>query len=479
MRKNRLLLLLILFIFFHLNCKQKSTLRDDFDYEKAEIIIKFHREHNSNNFEVIVNILNMEPNILKDANILIYTSRGEIISKKREAYDKFKAKIITDGTGEYNIKVVLEGTTKEAEKTALVLSYVNEEWDQPEKVRGFVNTKGWEDGACISSDGKWLFIQYLPVPINCLFSADPNSPFCRKAIGPITAPYRPDMPGADRVSKDGTIKHECPSLNFFNSPFPVPPNSLYVFKREKDGSFKNPQPIYFAGADGCISAFGPALLKRESNNILLFAFDNPLQSEKNDTQGDLYALPIIPGEKTILGKFEQGADGNITLKDFKAKIIGDPTEGHQGNPHHWINKEGKVFVFYDDENERKDLFVVDSQEGINSENWNLSLKLPSSICDNNTLEAQPFFDGQRLYFRRELEILSAKWRGGDFSEPSSWEKVISVLKGDGFSATDGHILGVGEPTVAKVDAHKELYFIYIIKTKEGIYDLNVGMVRSR
>ncbi len=477
MRKVFLYLITILLL---VSCKRdvSKDLTLNEKYKNTKLLINFHRLPESISFEVIIKAKNNDNIDVNINDVNIYSNRGKIGQLKKIAKNEFKATITTNGTGEYKIVSSLRHSNVKVSKTAVVLAYVDENWDQPEAVEGLVNTKGWEDGVAVSSNGQWLFIQYIPVPIDCMIAGDPDNELCTKVIGPVEAPYRPDMPGAERVLPDGTIKNECPSLNFYNPPFPVPPNSLYGFKRQKDGSFKEPFPIYFAGSDGCISAFGPALFSEAKNNFLLFAFDNPLVEESKSTHGDLYALKIKLGKKIILGNFVKN-EGKISLKNFNAKRIGNPYEGHQGNPHHWKDNNGTIFVFYDDENNRKDLFSTYTDSGILSERWSQSVKIPSPVSSQTYLEAQPFFDGKFLYFRREIEILKSKWKGGSFSEKDSWERPMLVLKGDSFSAKEKHILGVGEPTIAKIGKKRELYFVYIIKTEEGTLDLNIGKVNSR
>ncbi len=477
--KRVLRIIIILLVLLLYNCKSKDNFSDNnILYSDAVLSMEFDRLENSNDFDVIVKISGLRKFEMERAEISVFSNKGKIKGVRKEGENKFIARIDVDGTGEYKIRAQLNGSDKKIEKTAVVLSYVSEDWNQAEKVRGYVNTKGWEDGAFISADGQWLFIQYLPVPIDCMFSGNPKDKTCTKAVGPVDAPYRPDMPGAERVSADGTIRHECPSLNFYDSPFPVPPNSLYVFKRQKDGSFKDPHPIYFKGVDGCLSPFGPTLLKGKGGYIFLFAFDNPFLNNAELREGDLYAMSIELGENFILGRFEW-EDGKIVLRNFNGKIIGNPLEGHQGNPQHWIRKDGKIYIFYDDENRRKDLFVVSSVKGIFSEEWDESRLIPFPVSSPANLESQPFFDGKRIYFRRDVEILSSEWMGENFSTTSSWGKIETVLKGEGFSAKEGRIIGVGEPSIANVNGHRELYFVYIIVTSEGTMDLNVAFVKSR
>jgi len=148
-----------------------------------------------------------------------------------------------------------------AARTALVLGEVDETWNQPEPVRGLANTLGWEDGPSISRDGKILTFQYVAVSISCFLGGDLSSPAC-KVVGPVAAPARPNMPGANRVNADGTYTNACPTAGIPTITTPVPPDSLYAVQRQPDGSFTDPHPIYYDGIDGCVSAFGFQLVDR-------------------------------------------------------------------------------------------------------------------------------------------------------------------------------------------------------------------------
>ena len=192
----------------------------------------------------------------------------------------------------------------------------------------------------------------------------------------------------------------------------------------------------------------------------------------------MYAKEIKLEGKIIFSTLARDGD-NIILNNFNAKIVGNPHEGHQGNTHQWKDRSNNLSVFYDDENFRKDLFVVSTNSGILSEKSNNSVKIPSPINSTKNLEAQPSFDGDYLYFRRELEILKAKWKGPNFSDKSSWRKPESVLKGEGFFAETSHIIGVGEPTIGIFNSKKELCFVYIIKSENNLFDLNIGRVKAR
>ncbi len=467
----------ILFIAFTIFLLTKSCKKmNSNSYDGFKIYVDFKRIENSMDFYSIIKIENEVSEISPD-QINVKSSKGNVGEIEKLKKNTFRIRVFTSSTGEYEINVSIPSKNISTSKTALVFSYVSEEWNQPEKVEGYVNTSGWEDGVSVSNDCKWLFIQYLPVSIDCMISGDPSSEYCKKALGPVKAPYRPDMPGAERVSEEGYISHECPSLNFFSPPFPVPPNSIYGFKRNEKDEYINPFPIFFDGADGCISAFGPQLVNYLGNTgNFLFSFDNPLD-EKKETYGDIYIKKIKLGEKSPIGTFKN-KNGTITLENFNAYLIKTPEPYHQGNPYLFINNK-ELTLFYDDEEFRKKLFYIKGKGEFPDIVWGNSHPLPYPLNSDSQLEAQPLFYDKKLFFRREIEILSSEWLGGDLSKKNSWSKPKTILKGSGFSATTGEILGAGEPSICTRSGKKILFFVYILKTDSGIHDLNIGFLKER
>lgn len=247
----------------------------------------------------------------------------------------FKARVTPDTTGRHTITAAVRSGSLRGKRTAVVLPQVDDAWNQPEPVGGLVNTVAWEDGADISHDGQWLIIQYLPVPLECVAGRDPAAASCIRAIGPITGPERPNMPGASRVGPDGTITNGCPSLGVPSLPFPVPPNSLYAFRRSTADptafDFEDPHPVYYDGADGCISAFGASMLDASPGKAnLVYAFDSPLDSGANDTGADLFAAQVTLGSDVVLGRFTMSG-GVASLTSHVGVSIGHPTEGNEGN----------------------------------------------------------------------------------------------------------------------------------------------------
>lgn len=378
------------------------------------------------------------------------------------------ARLTPTTTGNYVITARLDDLT--TVRTAIVLGQVDDAWDQPEAVRGLVNTAGWEDGPSISPDGTVLTLQYLPVPINCVLGGDPSAPACH-ITGPSAAPERPNLPGASRIHADGTYLNGCPSVGVASLPAPAPPNSLYAFHRSTDGSFDQPHAIYFAGADGCSSAFGLQLIDAAGDAV--YAFDDLRHSGEG---ARLYRTTIDPGADRALGTFS--LDGStINLDLTGSSSIGDPAGPVQGNPHEYRPAGGGVILFSDDEQGRQDLFVntAPSEAGP----WTGQQRLPAPISISTAQESQPFFDGHTLWFRRDLVVLASDWNGGAMTSAASWTAPRTTLAPATDETAAGTIAVVGEPSVTTAASPRELYFVYGRRTDAGTLDLDIGRVVAR
>jgi hypothetical protein len=369
-------------------------------------------------------------------------------------------------TGNYTITAQLGGLT--TTKVAVVLGQVDDAWGQPEAVRGLVNTPGWEDGPSISPDGTVLTLQYLPVPINCLLGMDPSAAACH-VKGPISGPARPNMPGASRVNADGTYVNGCPSLGVPSLPTPLPPDALYAFHRNADDSFSDPHPIYYAGSDGCISAFGLQLLDAAGDAV--YAFDDP---RHQGVGARLFRTTLDASKDQVLGTFSL-VNGQLELDQTGQASIGDPSP-IQGNPNEFRPPTGGVLLFSDDENVRQDLFVNSAASEAGP--WLGEQLIPPPISDPTAQESQPFFDGHTLWFRRDLTVLATDWNGGPMTSASSWTTPRTILA-PGTETTTGTIAVVGEPSVAIARSPRELYFVYARVADDGTLDLDVGMVPAR
>lgn len=424
----------------------------------APLALRFARVPGSPSFDVIAS-----------AGAELSADRGELAAPTTQG-DETRARLTPSATGNYVITARRGGAM--VSRTAIVLGEVDDAWDQPEAVPGLVNTLGWEDGASISPDGAVLTVQYLPVPIDCVIGRDPSAAACR-VRGPIDAPARPRMPGAARVQADGSYRNGCPAIGIASLPTPVPPDSLYAFQRSDDG-FVAPHPIYYAGIDGCVSAFGLQLLadRGDGTRDAVYAFDDP----RHEGEGArLYRTTLDPRADRALGTFAL-AGSQITLDASGAASVGDAAGPVQGNPHEYHPATGGVLLFSDDEEGRRDLFV-NVAAGVAGP-WAGQQKLPAPISAPDAQESQPFFDGHTLWFRRDLVVLASDWNGGALTDAASWTPPRTVLA-PGSDTAAGNVVVVGEPSVATALATRELYFVYGRRTADGTLDLDVGRVTAR
>ena len=367
-------------------------------------------------------------------------------------------------------------------RTALVFSVIGDGWEQAEVLEGYVNTKGWEDGASVSSDGEWLLVgSYVPTDVltcNAIGGGDPADPACNVLTGPITAPERPDMLGAERVVSPTKIVNACPSLNFppggGELDFAIPLVAAYGFRRQADGSYREPFVIGF-DANGCLGPYGISFagpVSGESTTVL-FANDDPLTSRPGESSTDLYWAPLELGKKNILAKYS--FDGSkVTATDVLTVPLPLPDlAGTQGNVNFSAGR-----LWWDDESKEdvdRELYMAEVTGELPGATIAPTQIVGASVPGVENI--QPVFDGSTLVWRASPGMLSAELTAGaDPSEAASWsapETVIGALP-----MPDSLFVAVGEPTVAHIDGETWLYFVYIKKTEAG-YDANVARIRRR
>jgi hypothetical protein len=379
----------------------------------------------------------------------------------------YSAHLVPGGTGVFAITATSGSVT--TTRTAVVLASVDDQWGQPEQVRGLVNTAGWEDGASVSPDGETLVLQYLPVPIDCIFGGSASAPAC-KVIGPIAEPERPDLPGASRVFSDGRFRNGCPTVGL--DPLPdnvvVPPNAQWAFTRQRDGSFGKPRAVFYDGIDGCISSFGLII---GPDNQVSWSLDNPIPP---DDGAKIHTATLSLEPTTKLGTFTSPG-GVLTLTDEPGEQLALGEAEAEGNPFVMI-QNGKRVVLFDDEAGRQDLLFA-TEVGTNT--WSAVSVIPDPVSVPGAQESQPFFDGTTLLFRRDVTLLASDWSGGPMENAASWSATRTILAPEttGTPAV-GAIVAVGEPSVATVDGVKELYFVYAVREADHL-NLDVAFVRAR
>jgi hypothetical protein len=423
-------------------------------------------------FEVRVSLRDELGQLLEaDHTPVLTTARGDASPLFWDATASvYRARVSPDAayTGEYPIRVqaVVSGAPLVQEDTALVLDQIHPALGQPRAVRGLVNTRGTEDSAAISADGEWLFLQYTPVTISCGW-VDPSHPFCRQARGPWTAPERPGMPGAGRISADGSIHHGCAPYGLDPTPFPVGPVALYGFRRQSDGTFAEPFVFEWSDANGCVHAYGPSV-RPEGDGATMY-----LTVERASS------FSFSPGQDIVMGRMGEGWQ----VHDRVYTDFGYQAAERQGNVHvHHDSGGAPLYEFWDNEdlpeNLRKIVFSERSPSGDRSE----PQAMPAPPFNSHTVpETQSFFDGEKMLLKRGHGIAMYHYSGGLLSSPSSWSGPEVVLAPQASGHTIGSVAAVGEPTLARREGKEILYFVYAIldPSGEGALDLNVGYVEQR
>jgi hypothetical protein len=392
----------------------------------------------------------------------------------------------TNALGEVPIQVSTSGHT--VERVALVLPTVAEGWGQPEAVPGLVNTPAYEDSPEISPDGRWLLVSnYSPVDLICCFIGcdgsgvgNPASAPCNTVLGPITAPERPNMPGAARVASPTEVIDKIPSLGLVGEndtefAAALSPVAGYGFALQDDGSFAAPFVIAFDG-DGFTGApFGFTFVGAPSESgsaVIVYAWDDPRLDGHQDA--DLFSTTIQLGQNNNLGTLSIES-GEIRATPQPALLPFPDHATTQSNA--YVAPEGVYFDQHGEEGIELDVLIAPSQDGGAA----LGAPIRVGISQDARSEYQPFLHAGRLYYvtGEFVSITSAaQLDSAQPSLPESWGAEQVELSVGSPTPEVGAIISLGEPSLANQDGTTWLYFLYGIKTDTGT-NANVGRVRAK
>ncbi|HEY8099513.1 MAG TPA: hypothetical protein VIF82_02075 [Burkholderiaceae bacterium] len=410
----------------------------------------------------------------------VVSTRGSVSALVARGDGKQEVTITPDAqkTGEYMVTAAaaVSGSAASVSHTAIVMEQVAGGWGQPFSIDGLVNTNATQDSLAVSPDGQYLFLQYYPVTLSCILSGDPNSAFCQTPLGPVTAPQRPNMPGASRVGLN-SIHQGCPSIGFDPSPVPVPPIAMYGFHRQADGSYAEPFVFTFTGNDGCFAPWGPSLHANGDGSYRMFtAFNDPRNAGGASDFAHVYDFNFSPGTTQVLGNVSYS--GAIQISNFilnQATIAGADT--HRGNPHVYYNGNTPSLLFYDDETQPAAAQYIHVSQW-NGSSWDASIAL--NFAPFNTTgfgDTQPYFDGSQLILRNGSQLLAYAYNGGALANASSWGSPTVLLAPQAAGVQAGSVIVIGEPTMATINGQQMLYFIYGLYRADGSVNLRAGYVR--
>jgi hypothetical protein len=421
---------------------------------------------------------------------------GTVSEVTEKADGIYGFRVTPASSGIYPVEVKFE--TESVKREALVTNFYGAGVGQPLLVPGMVNTEGYEDGATITPDGQYLFVQYGPIYFSGLFnfrsicasslftefdilgcSGQDDSHWVMKTIGPILAPLRPDFPTG--AIDQGNLTHmKFSEPGKFNG-IPIFPTTFYGFKRQNDGTFGQPFRVGFNDPKGASGPFGLSFVMTTPTTAKFAVAWNNYYNDLGDGDApDIYAGTINLGKATNLGdvvyegEFAKSITPQITPVSFDTHV------GVQGNPHLYYDGHGVVkSIWVDDEQVTHDLSVYSIvSDEFPSGKWSVET-LPSKI---NTLghESQPFFTGTRLYLTRDNQLVYHEYLGtgqSDYGVDTSWGDEVVVLKAGNLGV--GSIFGFGEPTIATRGDKKYLYFVVVRSRALGVgvgrYDFNLDV----
>jgi hypothetical protein len=470
-------------------CGAVATARAD---GPAKVELTFERLPKSTAFDAVMHVLDRAGKPADSLVPTIASSRGKTAPMLARGPGVYSVRITPDalGSGEYTVTAAIPGARLSATRTALVMAAVDDRWGQPQRVEGLVNTPGWEDGAHISRDGEWLFVQYVAQSPSCLIEG--NVQAFKKARGPWTGPARPNFPAASRISADGTIRNAAPSLGLNEAVtamlgLKLVAQAVYGFKRQPNGDFAEPFLIDLAGNDGAITVTGPVLVPDAGgHDALLFAWEDPRLDKSLHADWDHWVAPVVLGKRNVLGRYERPWP---TIKDWTPVLVGGkPLPGRQGNPGPYVDSSGQVVqIWYDDEtlpDDKRDVLVRVLKPGgrFPEGPWRDPLILPPPVNEPNVGEIQPVFDGKEVTLRRGHAIVSIPFHGKgpeDLANPRAWGKARNDLVAEPLKfAQRGPIISLGEPSKAVRKGRTSLYFVYALRGDDGLLDMNVGFVEE-
>lgn len=487
-----------------------ERISDNISFDDIKVIIKIEGTSSSTN----INQINFT------------TSKGTKSSLTFINNNEYSFLINTSSTGEHKIEVTIDNITKS--KIALVLKGTNSDWGQAQSVEGFVNTQGYEDGITITPDGEYLFVQYGPYRwSSLLFGCIPSSNTCTHSwtntiIGDISSPKRP---GFYTSRFNGTTqKHNLNSWNIGDNQAPFYPltTMFYGFKKQEDGSFKEPFFLAFEDeGDGIIGPYGLSFMKLSDNTYrTIFSLKDSFTSNESATSAvskksfDIYSFDATFNQNNILGVYtKQNVVGpplrSTTFPSTKVDFgsSADSNYGTQGNPFIYYENSLVKSIWTDDEHDKNDsssdndldgdkisVYLKNSGTFPSTSDWE-KIILPSDVNIPSKETLQPTFINNKLYFTQDFNIKNSIFSGDHLSthlsNNSYWSDASIIIEKetvDILNATDsdiGKIVSLGEPTIAIINGKEVLYFMYAYirgvdaTTNNADLDFQAGFIKNK
>jgi hypothetical protein len=422
---------------------------------------------------------------LSGQTLTLTIPKGTATSVTDNGNGTYQFTITPSVTGVYPVTASFGGTS--ITRKAIVVDTNFTGSGQPMDVPGdYVNTDGYEDGVTITPDGEYLFVQYGPFYMSGILNhaticasgaysigydlntcdGRTNSSLVFNPIGPYNSdPRRPGFPSGP--FSGGKLYH-VPQVVIGGVANGIIgfPTMFYGFKLQSDGTFAQPFKLAFDDERALNGPFGLSFKMGSNGTGTYVVAWNNYFNDLGDDKPDIYTGSINFGQNNSMGTvvysggFFSSITPNVTPVSFTSHL------GVQGNPHMYYDTNGVVkSIWTDDEQVSHDLSVYRITTGtFPSGTWTKDT-LPSDI---NTAgdESQPFFTGEKLIFRRDLNIVSHAYTSTNgacasgFTHNDCWGPEVILLGANGHT-TAGEIYTVGEPTVAVRGGKTYMYFVYI------------------
>jgi len=430
--------------------------------------------------------------------------KGTVSSVTDNSDGTYTFTVTPSATGEYPITISFNGTS--ISRTAIVLDSNISGSNQPMMVPGdYVNTEGYEDGATITPDGEYFFVQYGPIYFSGIknflsicssgsFSVGydlnncdgrTNSGLVFDTIGPRANYQRPGFPTGNITSGKLVHSDDLVLAGVFNGMVSFP-TVFYGFKRQSDGTFAEPFKVAFNDERGVNAPFGLSfVLNGDGTAKFLVAWNNYFDGSGDggtttgeDNKPDIYHGTLTLGTDKNLGDVTFASNDGFSSITPNIYPVGFTTHtGVQGNPHARTDGSGNIIeIWTDDEQVSHNLSVYRLTSGtFPSGTWTLDT-LPSDIA-TGAGESQPFFTGTKLYFRRGSNIVYHDYTPTNGSCSSTYTHndcwgPENVVIGANSNSGVGEIFTVGEPTIATYNGKTLLYFVYLVRRDNSSFSLN-------
>lgn len=499
------------------------------------ISLKFNRidgPGSLSSIEIIIS-LSKDSEAVLNAQPSVSSAKGNLSAVTELGDGLYRAQLDPDSTGEYPITVSYN--SKSVSETPIVLYGVDDAFGQPMSVSGYVNTAGYEDGLTVSPDGEYLFVQTGPHyfmgvflmqaskasggcggAMNRLGAVDGSYTQCEHTwidslIGSYTAPERPGF--FDARFSGNQMLHNSVSWGVANNAAPnyAMSTMFYGFKRQADGSFKEPFYIAFDDqGDALINPYGMSfMMNGDGTATMTYTFDDPTDPDMVDFDAngsadaqsyfDVYTTQIELGKNNILGSFVASSTPGthpVRSSPFPSQLVNfgnlglDGIAGTQGNSHLFYNDAKQIqSIWVDDEfdsgGDHGEISVHVLQSGSFPNGTWTKVVLPSPVnIAGESDEIQPFFTGESLLFTRSgssnpsvwFSVYSGGHSASEYANASNWSTPVKVLANDP-NLQIGNIITIGEPTVAEYQGRSIVYFIYgyirAFDSASGLYDVDM------